>query len=363
MKAMTRLLFEPLAKLFRWFFDPRFQQLEARIIEATGSLERGLSDTSSMLDAQSAAISEVLAFLGQRARQVAETTALQAERLGEVQQSLGGLLDWLAGFSDRLEGDREVRSVLEPPSSLSDLGARGARFLNRAERHDGLAAQAGLWFNPPITIRFSPGKAEVGDVNERIIEMPFALQTISALPHGSTILDVGSSESTLAFSLASLGYQVTGIDLHPYPLEHPNLETIAAPLEDWEGPEGFFDAILCLSSIEHFGLGAYGESPKEGLDVAAMKKLRTLIKPGGLLVFTAPFGRYEVTDFQRTYDSEALLNLLDGWQIDVLWLALQRDSTHWELAGGLDQAEAVAGSGKRAVVLLAAHEGQPSQSE
>lgn len=349
MRSIGRWLLEPPAKAFRWFFDPRFHQLETRLMEATNSMEQRLERTSAGLDAHGAAMAEVLAFLGQRSKQLAETTAVQGERLegveGQVQEALGLL-----------------KSVLKPASSLAELDARGAAFLNRAGAHDGLAAEAGLWFNPPITVRFTPGGAEVGDVNERIVEVPFALQVIGALPSGSRILDVGSTESTVAFSLASLGYRVTGIDLHPYRLEHSNLETVTAPLEDWEGPEASFDAVLCLSSIEHFGLGAYGEEPKEGLDREAMKKLRTLVKPGGLLVFTAPFGEYEVGDFQRTYDRKALFELLEGWEIGEVSFALQRDASHWEVIGGLDRTEEVLESGRRAVVLITAHEGQPPPS-
>ena len=80
---------------------------------------------------------------------------------------------------------------------------------------------------------------------------------------GSTVLDVGCSESLVPLEFASLGYSVTGIDLRAYPLHHPNLQTFATPLEDWD-TDATFDVIVCLSSIEHFGLGTYGEEAVDG---------------------------------------------------------------------------------------------------
>ncbi len=63
-----------------------------------------------------------------------------------------------------------------------------------------------------------------------------------------------------------------------------------AAVQDWETDETF-DAVTCLSTIEHIGLGAYGESQsEEGEDVAAMRRIRELAKPGGVLVLTVPYG-------------------------------------------------------------------------
>ena len=52
-------------------------------------------------------------------------------------------------------------------------------------------------------------------MNERIIEVPFAIHALSALPRGSRVLDLGCTESSLPMQLAALGYQVTGFDFRP----------------------------------------------------------------------------------------------------------------------------------------------------
>src|SRR5207248_5226784 len=101
------------------------------------------------------------------------------------------------------------------------------------------------------------------------------------------ILDVGAAESLVALSLAMLGYEVTALDLRPYSFEHPRLCSVNAAVEEWKHENESFDAVVCLSTIEHVGLGAYGEDAKDGrADLDAMKRMRELVKPRGLLVLT-----------------------------------------------------------------------------
>ena len=81
--------------------------------------------------------------------------------------------------------------------------------------------------------------------------------------------------------------------------------------------------IVCLSSIEHFGLGTYGEEAvEERLDHRAMQILLDRIEPDGLLVLTIPFGETEVTPVQRMYDRGDLDVLLEGWVIDTIDVAV-----------------------------------------
>ena len=193
------------------------------------------------------------------------------------------------------------------------------------------------------------------DVNERIVEVPFVFEKIAALETGSRILDVGCAESTVSFSLASLGYEVTGIDLHRYPLSHPSLTTVATALEDWDCEEAYFDGIVCLSAIEHFGLGAYGEAEVNDLDVLAMARISGWAKPGAVMVLTVPFGRYRVTELQRIYDMPRLSRLLDGWTIKDIRTALRlEDGAGWAVVQGEREFAGDMEGRHPAVVLVAA---------
>ena len=138
----------------------------------------------------------------------------------------------------------------------------------------------------------------------------------------------------MAFSLATLGFRAIALDLHAYPLEHPNLRSVQAAVQDWETEETF-DAVTCLSTVEHIGLGAYGESQSgEGADVAAMRRIRELAKPGGVLVLTVPYGVKGQNEVQRTYDRAGLEELIEGWEVDDLTILSHVDSTTWVIEDG-----------------------------
>jgi hypothetical protein len=227
---------------------------------------------------------------------------------------------------------REIAHRLMHASLESGLPAvtQGiADVLNHAESSQGFRAQAGLWLNPPVIVEYTPGAARVAVVNERIVETPFVMAHLATLPAGARILDVGADESTVSFSLASLGYEVTALDLNGYPFEHPNLHVVEAPLENFKPPE-LFDAVVCLSSIEHFGLGAYGpDSHDLDADVNALARLREMTRVGGRLVLTTPYGAAAVSSLERTYDNDGLVRLLAGWSDPVISIAVRRSETMW----------------------------------
>ena len=97
----------------------------------------------------------------------------------------------------------------EASHSLAELDEMMARILNYAASHEGFAAQANLWFNPPILVAYEPQKVAVRWVNERIVEIPYIFRALSRVAPDARVLDVGATESTVCLSLATLGYDVT----------------------------------------------------------------------------------------------------------------------------------------------------------
>jgi SAM-dependent methyltransferase len=332
-KRVIKAILEPFAKVFRVFFDPRFDQLgtrlEGRLDEIDNSNSRAIDESRATVDA----ITESLTFLNRNAKESAGALNAITQAGGRFDQLEGSLKRHDSRLGELVQSlERHVTSV---PQSLESLQARDAVLLNRGESYEPFAGERGLWFNPPITLRYSAGDVEVRDINERIVEVPFVFETIGILETGARILDVGCAESTVSFSLASLGYDVTGIDLHPYPLRHPNLTSVATPLEEWKCSDAYFDGVVCLSSIEHFGIGAYGEDQSEGLDKVAMEMITRWAKPGAMMALTVPFGPYRVTDVQRVYDLETLNRLLEGWTIKDFRTALRlADGSGWSVVQG-----------------------------
>ena len=57
-------------------------------------------------------------------------------------------------------------------------------------------------------------------------------------------------------------------------------------------PDENFDAVIAVSTIEHIGLGAYGDPFQEGADARVVKEIHRVLKPGGRLILTTPFAGF-----------------------------------------------------------------------
>lgn len=266
----------------------------------------------------------------------------------EAELALARLLVELApGAADRVVGEHVG-------VALSALGPGTATLLNWASGHTGPSGQAHVWLNPPLTVLHEEGEVRPNEVNERIVEVPYAFGAAANLAPGAHVLDFGATESTFALSMASLGHHVIAADLRPYPFEHPNLRPVSGPIEEWSGPDRPLDAVFSISALEHVGLGAYGEAPKtEGLDRAIVERFADWLRPGGELVFTAPYGRWAVEQEQRVYDREHLEALLAGLRITDLRVCVQTGRDRWERVEDRPP-PSVWDGGRRGVVLLRA---------
>ncbi|MBI4342991.1 MAG: DUF268 domain-containing protein [Candidatus Omnitrophica bacterium] len=187
---------------------------------------------------------------------------------------------------------------------------------------------------------------------ERIVEVPFVLRHLT-LPKGSAIADFGCTESPLALHLANAGYQVTGIDLRPYPFDHPNLRTIQGDVLGGVLPGGAFDAAICLSTIEHVGLDAYGGRLMADGDLRVMRELRRSLRTGGTLLLTVPYGCGRLPG-SRVYDRDRLSALLEGFAVDAEEYYYKQAGRHWivsdrETVGAVESRVATQG-----VALIAA---------
>ena len=153
-------------------------------------------------------------------------------------------------------------------------------------------------------------------INERIVDYSFVHQNIGLNGEGR-ILDVGCCGSSLVIELASLGYEVYGIDVKSYPLEHPNFTFVHGDIFKTPFPDDFFDRVTAVSTIEHIGLGRYGDPIYSDGDKKAVKEIKRILKPGGKAIFTVPFGKQTIVyrkkiPLHRVYDSQALNGLFSG---------------------------------------------------
>ncbi len=150
---------------------------------------------------------------------------------------------------------------------------------------------------------------------------------MAGLSAPSRIADVGGASSLLPLELASLGHEVHVFDLRPCPLKHPGLFTHQINLFDNKFEDNFFDAVTCISVIEHVGLPRYGGEARPDADFALMKEFRRLIRTKGRIIISAPYGKGHdpTTDGAplgyRIYDRKRLEKLLVPFKIEQLRFA------------------------------------------
>lgn len=259
--------------------------------------------------------------------EIDQVKSLIAAEANELATFTGRSLD---AVNERLEQlNRLIAFDPDSPHPVDEIGEINARLLNYASSHEGYAAQANLWFNPSVLVAYEPHRVALRWVNERIVEVPYAFRALSRVQPQAKVLDVGATESTVCLSLATLGYDVTAVDPRPNPLSHERLRVVVAPIEQWEHEEEF-DAVFCLSTIEHIGLAAYNqEASEQRPDLEAMKRIRELTRPDGVLVLSTAVGQESVGEGGRVYDREGLNELLNGWEVADLTLAQRRDATKW----------------------------------
>jgi SAM-dependent methyltransferase len=192
--------------------------------------------------------------------------------------------------------------------------------------------QQGFWFNDPIVTGYqSNGKVEWITTTERIIEKTFVEQSLGTLfPNKDfDILDVGAAESILSYELASFGYSVTAIDIRPISLFHPNLKFVQCDICEPVFEDNTFDCIIALSTIEHIGLGWYGDEKGDSLDKKAVNAIFKLLKNGGYFILTVPYGKRAETPVHRIYDKYLLNDLLSHFSIVKIQYGLRQDRYTW----------------------------------
>jgi len=124
-------------------------------------------------------------------------------------------------------------------------------------------------------------------VNPRYHENSFVLNSLQTLiPKGSKVLDIGSAESDFPLYLHASGFAVTPFDQRIYPLL-PSVQGDAMKLDHYFQPSSF-DAITVISTIEHIGIGAYGDARNSVTYLSLINLWKTMLKPEGLMIITLP---------------------------------------------------------------------------
>lgn len=131
-------------------------------------------------------------------------------------------------------------------------------------------------------------------------------------------VDVGSRIDGFIGSL-SVFRQVDVIDIRPQPLCVPNvafhqLDLMRELPDPWQACT---DSLSCLHTIEHFGLGRYGDAIDPDGHLKGLSQLKRMVAPGGVLYLSTPVGRERIEfNAHRVFAPETVLSwFAEGWEL------------------------------------------------
>jgi hypothetical protein len=131
---------------------------------------------------------------------------------------------------------------------------------------------------------------------------------------GLDVVVVGSMEPWYeAVCLAHGARSVTTSEYNRLTYEHPFI-SVLTPTHLRHLTPHYFGAAIAISSLDHDGLGRYGDPLAPDGDLMSMDSLQLLLKADGLLFLSVPVGPDLLTwNMQRRYGSLRLPLLLQDW--------------------------------------------------
>jgi SAM-dependent methyltransferase len=202
----------------------------------------------------------------------------------------------------------------EWPFNASETAVKATILDWTWKAHDGLSMTGTApWVLTWAEIKFPYAPA----TTERSIEIPWAL---SRCGRGENILEVGCSfayeSPQYVQGLTALGGELHGIDISGRPA--PDFIQRIADIRASGYADNFFDMVLCVSTLEHVGRDnarhyfpvAEIATPDPEPDRAALLEMTRILKPGGNLLVTVPFGYFVDYEWFINYDAANIARLL-----------------------------------------------------
>ena len=204
---------------------------------------------------------------------------------------------------------------LDPKRTLASLRG-GARYLkDRRSFRAGMDGAFQWGRELPILEEWSEHSGSLGAYFHQDLLIAKWIYQAAPLRH----VDVGSRIDGFIAHLAVFR-EVEVLDIRPQPQTIPNIHFHQLDLMK-ELPDEWVectDSLSCLHSIEHFGLGRYGDAIDANGHQKGLKQLMRMVKPGGLLYLSTPIGPQRVEfNAHRIFAAETLIGWFDkDWEIE-----------------------------------------------
>jgi SAM-dependent methyltransferase len=123
--------------------------------------------------------------------------------------------------------------------------------------------------------------------------------------------------SILAFStIVSAFVPIKFYDYRPADLKLNNLESGFADLKKLDLPDNSVPSLSCMHTIEHIGLGRYGDEIDPTGDLKSINELKRILKNGGDLLFVTPVGKPKIEfNAHRIYSYDQILELFSPFTL------------------------------------------------
>ena len=127
-------------------------------------------------------------------------------------------------------------------------------------------------------------------------------------------IDISSS---LYFSgIVSAFIDIDFYDYRPADLHLNGLKSLKGDLHNLPFVSNSVESISCMHTIEHVGLGRYGDPIDPIGDIKAINELKRVVLSGGNLIFVTPVGQ-PIIEFNahRIYSYEQIISYFEGFEL------------------------------------------------
>lgn len=151
-------------------------------------------------------------------------------------------------------------------------------------------------------------------LNDKIKNTPFdAHYTYHPAWAARIIAQTKPSEHTDISSILYFGTMLSAFvpvkfyDYRPAAVSISNYTSGFADLKKLSFPDNSIESISCMHTIEHIGLGRYGDELDADGDIKAIEELKRVTKPGGTILFVTPVGKPRIEfNAHRIYSFERI---------------------------------------------------------